>query len=226
MVRPHDGTTCVYHRQVNKKTRFHLSYVLLALMGVLVLHEMWVASSGVETIPYSDFQRLLRDQKVASVVISEHAIEGVLKAPDNGKTRFRTTRVGTDIASELDDFGIKYAGQPENTVMAALLAWLIPVVLFVGLWMLLQRRLGGGGAGAALMSIGKSKAKVYVEHDTKVSFKDVAGVDEAKAELQEVVALPQGPEGVRPSRRPHAEGRPARRPARNRQDPARARRGG
>src|SRR5690606_32902129 len=90
---------------------------------------------------------------------------------------------------------IKYTGVIENTFLKDMLSWILPVMLFFGIWIFLMRRLAkGGGLGGQLMSIGKSRAKVYVETDTKVKFSDVAGVDEGKSELQEVVNFLKSPE--------------------------------
>ena len=180
---------------MNQQTRFNLFYVALAFMGVLLLQGLWARSQQVANIPYSQFQGLVRAGDVEKVTIGPDRIEGSLKKPLEGKSRFVTTRVDPDISKDLDAAGVTYAGRLESNFLPMLLSWILPVLFFFGVWMFLARRMqgGAGGPGGGLMAIGKSKAKVYVETDTKTSFADVAGVDEAKAELAEVVAFLKDP---------------------------------
>ena len=132
-----------------KKTGFNLAYVLLAAMGVLLLQDWWIRSQAVATIPYSQFQKLVREDKVARVVVSDNQIQGEYKEEVEGKKRFVTSRVEQDLAKELDEHGVEYAGRFENTVVPLVLSWVVPIALFFGLWMFIGRRmakqLGGRG---------------------------------------------------------------------------------
>ncbi len=181
---------------MERKTQIHVWYVILAIFGVLLLQSLWQQSQQVEVIPYSDFQQYLKDGRVAEVVVTENHIRGVLREPGkDGRKFFVTTRIDPDFAKELTQYGIKVTGASEKNFITEILSWILPMLLFFGIWMFFIRKMAEkGGIGGGLMTVGKSKAKVYMESDTKVGFDDVAGVDEAKAELQEVVAFLRNPE--------------------------------
>jgi cell division protease FtsH len=172
-------------------------FYILAIAAVvgLFLAPMWSASQKTETISYSDFEKLVAEKKIASVVVSQDIIEGTLREPGpEGKTSFVTVRVNPELAEKLAAQGIKVSGAPPTGFIGTILSWVIPIGLFYLLWVFLFRRSMGGGQGlGGLMSIGKSRAKIYAETDTKVTFKDVAGAEEAKAELQEFVAFLKNP---------------------------------
>lgn len=178
---------------MERSTRINVLYILIAVMGVLVFRQMWEANQQVTTIPYSKFRELLADGQISRVVVETDAIRGELKEALNGKTQFITNRVDLDLAEELEKHNVEFGQRKESVLLPTILSWVVPVALFFVLWMFLIRRMAERGGGAGLMSIGKSKAKVYVETDTKTTFADVAGVDEAKAELQEVVSFLKNP---------------------------------
>jgi cell division protease FtsH len=182
---------------MNKGTRLNIWYALAAVLGVLLLHSVITAAVSVTAIPYSEFQQYLRQGKVAEVNVSDRYVEGTLKEKlPNGSAKFSTTRVDPDLANELQQYGVKFNGAVESNLLGSLLAWLMPVLLFVGVWWFVMRRFAANqGFGGGLMQLGKSKAKIYVETDMKVTFADVAGVDEAKDELKEVVAFLRDPVG-------------------------------
>ena len=178
-----------------KQLHFNLWYVVIALIGVLWLRELWTTAQQVQPIPYSEFQQQLKNGLIKDIAVSRDTIQGAYKQPTaDGRTRFVTTRVDPDLAKDLAQYDVKYTGAIENTFFRDILSWVLPAFVFYLIWMFLFRRMSEqGGLGGGLLSIGKSKAKVYVETDTKTTFADVAGVDEAKEELREVVGFLKDP---------------------------------
>ncbi|WP_191060982.1 ATP-dependent zinc metalloprotease FtsH [Geminicoccus harenae] len=179
---------------MNKDVRFNLWYWLAALAGILFIQYLYSTNQQVAPILYSEFEQYLREGRVAEVAISDNFIRGEFKQPlEGGERYFTTTRVDPDFANELQQYDVRFTGRIESNFLSDLLSWVLPVLLFFGLWMFLLRRMSGK-LGGGLMQVGKSRAKVYVETDTKVTFEDVAGVDEAKDELKEIVAFLKNPE--------------------------------
>src|SRR6266853_1344403 len=178
-----------------KETQYHAWYWIAAIAAVMIIQAIFASYTQIQTIPYSEFQDDLKAGKIAEVRVSGNYIQGKFKEPDpKGYTDFITTRVDAPTAEELSKYNVKFAGAIESTFLRDLLSWIVPVALFFGVWWFMYRRFANQqGFGGGLMSVGRSKAKVYVETDTKTTFADVAGVDEAKAELQEIVAFLKDP---------------------------------
>jgi len=177
------------------KTKFNTWYVVLAVAGVLLLQYFYGLSQQVEPIPYSTFEKMLNEGQIKSVAISDKQIIGEFKTPHEGKSRFVTTRVAPpELADKLAQKGVEFRGVVESTLFRDILSWILPIALFFGVWWFLIRRMAGQQGVGGFMSIGKSHAKIYVESDTKVTFADVAGVDEAKEELKEIVEFLRNPQ--------------------------------
>ncbi|TVM19520.1 cell division protein FtsH [Oceanidesulfovibrio indonesiensis] len=185
------------------KKQFNIWYILLAIWGVLLLQSVIAQQYGPRNIPYSEFLAALEDGRVKEVAVSENVIEGVMLAPPEGakatdvvheaelqEVRFHTVRVGPDVAEQLEKHKVEFRGELENTFFRDLLSWLLPLGLFFGIWIYLLRRFN---PGAGMMQFGKNKAKVFAEKDIDTRFSDVAGADEAKYELQEIIEFLKDP---------------------------------
>ncbi len=173
---------------MERRTQLSIWYFLLAFLAIVWLRDIWVASRGVEQISYDEFQQALDADRIDEVEVTGDLLRGTYKSPTaDGARAFVTPRVDLELAQELEQHKVKFTGVVENTLLRDILSWVLPALLFIGLWLFLLRRFADKQGIGGMMAICKSKAKVYMEKDTKVTFADVAGVDEAEAELLEIV---------------------------------------
>ncbi len=174
---------------MDKKIQWNAWYFLLAFSLLLMFQNWWGQRQAVEPIAYSEFLRLLEQGKLADLRIDNQQISGKLLEPINNRSGFVTNRVDPQLAEALASSGASFTAVKENTALSALLSWLLPLVVIFAFWSFLFRRLTDRQGLGGLVNVGKSKARVYVERDTGVTFADVAGIDEAKAELEEIVSF-------------------------------------
>ncbi|MBI2205381.1 MAG: ATP-dependent metallopeptidase FtsH/Yme1/Tma family protein [Candidatus Rokubacteria bacterium] len=200
---------------LSQRIQFSLAYVLVAAV-VLSFLQSWLLAPRTVEIPMSKFLDLLRADKIEKVSLTEREIRGMattgaLPAPPSSATSdrlrqllgsdddirvFTVTRIpGVDeqrLVAELEQRKVEFAGRIETTFWKDLLfGWVIPLAVMVGIWMFLMRRVGGGPTQA--LSFGRSKHKIYDRKELKTTFNDVAGVDESKAELVEIVDFLKNP---------------------------------
>jgi len=201
--------------RLNQRIQFSLAYVLVAAM-VLLLLQSWLQAPRTVEIPMSRFLDLVRADKVEKVALTEREIRGIAKpdalptGPSGAGDRLRqwltsdaaevrvltVTRIpGVEEApliAELERHKVEFTGKIESTFVRDLFfGWIIPLGVMIAIWMVLMRRVGGGPTQA--LSFGRSKHKIFDRKELKTTFGDVAGVDEAKAELVEIVDFLKNP---------------------------------
>ena len=200
--------------KASPQSRYLIWYVL-ALIVVLLIFQFYSTATQKAEITYSEFRHLVEIKGVNDLTVEPENITGKLlpngieelaklrKEPDLSKKlaqqqpekkeiTFTTVRMeDRDLVQLLGKQGIKYKATPEKTILNTLISWILPMLLLVGIWVYFFRRIGAGAGG--LMTVGKSKAKVYMQDETKVTFQDVAGVDEAIEELREIIEFLKNP---------------------------------
>ena len=177
----------------DKKTKnFTFLYFILAFVAMIAINS-YLFKSEVKNIPYSEFKELITKGKISDLIIDTDTIQGTLTLDDGKKTKFLTSRVeDPDLVKDLQKNNIKFAGYYENKIFKAIISWVLPFAIIFLIWNLLMRRMGG--APSSVLNFGKSRGKIYGEDEIKITFQDVAGVDEAKEELQEIIEYLRTPQ--------------------------------
>jgi cell division protease FtsH len=167
------------------KAHFSIWYFLIVFLLFTYLQQYYF-SGKVETIPYSQFKQDLAEGNVSKLTIGPENITGTLKGKEEKPgQKFTTIRVNDpELVKELDEHKISYSGHYESKFLSSVLSWVLPIGIFFLIWRFAMKKMG---PGMGVMSFSKSKAKLFAQSETKVTFADVAGIDEAKEELQEVV---------------------------------------
>ena len=178
--------------RLDRKTQLTIAYAILTVLLLLVMQSY--LKGQVDTVKYSEFRQWLVDGRIVECSIGSDEISGRYYSGTGDEIRgFTVAKVeDPELVKLLQEHVPEYTGKRESALISSLLGWVLPLLFFVAIWMFMARRLSGGSGG--LMSIGKSKAKVYMEKGTGITFADVAGIDEAKEELQEVVEFLRTPE--------------------------------
>ncbi len=179
----------------SQRPAFSIWYVL-GLLLLLALAQAWFLTPAGRQVPYSEFKTLVRNGQVVEATVGDQTINGKLREPQGeGRQRsdlFVTTRIeDPKLVEDLDAHQVRYTGETVSRWLPEILGWIIPLVLLIAVWSFFFRRIGGAEGG--VMSFARSRAKIYADDDVKVSFQDVAGVDEAEDELREIVEFLKNP---------------------------------
>ncbi len=177
-------------KPILKRTHFTIWYFVIAFLIILLIQNYIMTRKTEDVIPYSEFKNTLRTDKIKELTITPESINGE-RETEKGVRGFQTVRVeDPDLVKELEAHHVQYKGKVENRWLTNIISWIIPLVFFFILWRILFSRIG---PETSVMSFGKSRAKVYAEKEKKITFVDVAGIDEAKEELKEVVEFLKSP---------------------------------
>ena len=174
------------------KTHFTIWYFLIAFLLFTYLQQYFLSRKKVETIPYGQFKQALAEGNVSKLTIGPENITGMLKGKEKKPgQQFTTIRVDDPgLVKELDEHKVDYSGHYESKFLSSILSWILPIGIMFLIWRFAMKKMG---PGMGVMSFSKSKAKLFAENETRVTFADVAGIDEAKEELQEVVEFLSNP---------------------------------
>ena len=182
-------------KDMKKKTSFSIIYIFLALL-IFSLLQLWLAPK-VENVSYTQFKKLIADGKINSVVVSTKFLKGYEKVQDGKKEPlfpqllYMTPRIDDrNLVDFLEKNNAEIIAENENTFLMTLLSWVLPTLIFVGIWLWAMKKMG---QGTGIMTLGKNKAKIVAQTDVGITFDDVAGEDEAKQELQEILEFLKNP---------------------------------
>ncbi|MGG6348597.1 ATP-dependent zinc metalloprotease FtsH [Pseudomonas putida] len=174
---------------MNKDQPWKLYFLAVGLAVLAAVQFGLFNPPAVQAIPYSQFLQLLDQQKVSDLHIEHDRILGRLQEPINGHSVFTTVRVDPALSEQLGHSGVAFSGVVEDSTVSTVVGALMPLLMMLVLWYFLFHGLGQKQGLGGLMGVGKSRARVYVEHDTQVTFADVAGIDDVKGELTEIVSF-------------------------------------
>jgi cell division protease FtsH len=170
---------------LEKQHKFSFFYILIGVWVVIIIQSYIASMFAVKTIPYSQFMTLLKTGKVTEIAVSQNKIQGKMKDSQGKTEEFKTVRVDQELSKTLEQYNVTFKGEIESNFLRDIISWVLPIFLFIGIWYFFMKRMGAQQPG--FMSLGKNKAKIYMENELNVRFTDVAGVDEAEQELVEVI---------------------------------------